>query len=181
VSAVLPNAASSATLKADGPFVMEYRETSFHGPVTLYRLDYSSEAEWLLTVVEGGEDVGYFMESRADGSVIAGYPQWDEPHVLSGPSKNATLPAVYFAPRNLPTEPGQDGITVAPIEDAVLSPGQRESISLAADRSKLRPSDLIVLKTRDEVAVYSEDLGIPIWFGLPDADTAFFEVVLLEH
>jgi hypothetical protein len=181
ISGILPNTAHSATIEANRPFVMEYRETTSVGSVSQVRLDYESATVWLLTVVEG-ENLGYFTRSRADGSIVAGYPQWDEPQQISGPSKKKTVPAPYFASRNPSTESEGDGITtVSHFEDAQLSKEQKEAISQVAYRGNVPTSDLIVLKTQKNVAVYSQRLGVPLWMGLADTDTAYFEVVMLQQ
>ena len=173
-SFVRPDSAASATLQPERPFVMDFRERSFHGSETLSRLEYTSERVWVLTVLEGGEAAGYYMESNADGSVVAGYPHWDEPHVLSGPTESVTLPAHYFAPRNL------DG-TAVKLGDADLPRGQTEAIATAIERGALPVADAIVFRTSDEVVVYSNSLGLPIWMAGARSDAGFFEVVSLEH
>jgi hypothetical protein len=177
---MLPSTVFSATIEPSRPFVMEYRETTSVGSVSQVRLDYNSANVWLLTVVEG-ENLGYFMQSRADGSIIAGYPHWDEPQQISGPSKKKTVPAPYFASRDLSMEQRSDEVTTTTrFEYARLSKEQKEAISQVAYRSNLPADDLIVLKTQKNVAVYSQRLGVPLWMSQVNADTAYFEVVMLQ-
>ncbi len=179
VNALLSSSAASATLEPTRPFVMEFRERSFNGAETTSRLDYRSEREWTLEVIEGGEDVGYYMRSRADGSVTAGYPDWDEPHTLAAPSNDITLPAVYFATRILPA-PDKAGVSVASLSDANLAVGVTESIDRARRRGGVAVNDVVVIQTSHEIGAYSRSLGLPLWLAFEGEDAAYFEVLTLE-
>ena len=77
--------------------------------------------------------------------------------------------------------PNRNGLTaIAQLKNAGLSPGQTKAISRTAYQSSLPTNDLVVLNTQENVAVYSQSLGVPIWISLPGSDAPYFEVIMLE-
>ncbi len=143
-------------IRPAGPFEIEYVVSIPHQLPVRYQLDYTSAKEWQLTTVDGGEETGYYMRSERDGTVVAGYPQWKKPVVLSGPTKDITSPTLYFVPRAI-----QLGDIVPPsVSDTY--------VSAVADRLNLDKSELIYFEAAGESIVYSKPLGIPLSISYKD-------------
>ena len=163
-------------VEATGPFSIEYTVTPQRfddTPVvpTLNRLDFTSIRDWRLTVLEGGEGTGYYERMTPDGTMIAGYPEWNQPQVLSTPGSETSrgvLPGWYLIPRKLPP-PGSPSLLTAADDPELLD--------LAADLGR-DPGRLVEFVVGEEGSVYDLYLGIPLLIRYrTDVDgTAVFRV-----
>lgn len=140
-----------------GPFEIQYVVSNPQLLPVRYRLTYQSAREWVLTTVDGGEETGYYMRSERDGTVTAGYPQWKEPVVLSGPTNRVTSPSPYFVPRT----PQLSGVVKSGSSEFYIS---KVSIDLGLDRSQLG-----YFEAAGENIVYSTVYGIPLSISYKDA------------
>ncbi len=170
---------AAATFEPRAGIDVEYRETAFDGSQTLTRVEYQSDRVWTLTILDGGEGTGYYMQSFEDGTVVAGYPDWEEPHVLTEATDATTVPSVYFARRTVPDR--VKGIAVERLDEATLADEQRVSITRTLDRIGVPTRDSIVLVTSTEIAVFDVATEMPLWIALAESTDPFFEVLSIEE
>ncbi len=170
----------SVSLRPVGPFTMRFILTpqqvnSTQGASTLNELTFRAAGDWHLTVLDGGEETGYFEDASPERGVVAGYAEWNEPAMLSEPGSEEAarmLPGWYLVPRTIPA-PGSVGIAGPDEDHELIDIGERLSID---------PTRLVKFTSGDEETVYDLNLGIPllIRYRSEGASRPVFEVTSIR-
>ncbi len=154
--------ATTVRVGPQAPFSMEFVVTpqQLNPPImppVIQHLDYRSPRDWELTVVNGGESTGYHERALPDGSVEAGYPDWEEPMGLApAESGGAMMPGLWFVPRQIPRPGGP--LTPTGVEDPDLAELAR---GLGLD-----PAGVVSFEHSGETTVYDLETGVPLLMSI---------------